>query len=174
MIQRFVPVLFLGVGLVGLSQSALAQSVTGEITDPGRTVAFPGAIVSIEGLPGSTTSDERGRFRLGNVPAGTHTLVVSYVGTDDTSLTIEVPEEGVNLGEVIIGAAAVAALEEVIVVGQAAAFASALNQERSAHNLVSVLDTDAMGQFPIRTSPRRSAALPVSAWKMTRARGVTS
>ena len=148
MIQRLVSVLFVGTGLLALSHSALAQSVTGEITDPGRTIAFPGAIVRIEGLPGSTTSDERGRFRLGNVPAGSYTLIVSYVGTEDTSISIQVPEEGVGLGDVVIGATSVAALEEIIVVGQAAAFASALNQERSANNLVSVLDTDAMGQFP--------------------------
>ena len=148
MIQRFVSVLFVGIGLLALSHTALAQNVTGEITDSGRTVAFPGAIVRIEGLPGSTTSDERGRFRLGNVPVGSYTLTVSYVGTEDTSISIQVPEEGVDLGDVVIGATSVAALEEIIVVGQAAAFASALNQERSANNLVSVLDTDAMGQFP--------------------------
>ena len=148
MIQRLVSVLFVGTGLLALSHTALAQNVTGEITDSGRTVAFPGAIVRIEGLPGSTTSDERGRFRLGNVPVGSYTLTVSYVGTEDTSISIQVPEEGVDLGDVVIGATSVAALEEIIVVGQAAAFASALNQERSANNLVSVLDTDAMGQFP--------------------------
>ena len=148
MIQRLVSVLFVGSGLLALSHTALAQSVTGEITDPGRTIAFPGAIVRIEGLPGSTTSDERGRFRLGNVPAGSYTLTVSYVGTEDTSISIQVSEEGVDLGDVVIGATSLAALEEIIVVGQAAAFASALNQERAANNLVSVLDTDAMGQFP--------------------------
>ena len=146
--QQLLSVLAVGAALLASSHSALAQSVTGEITDPGRSVAFPGAIVRIEGLAGSTTSDERGRFRLGNVPAGTHTLVVSYVGTDDTSISIQVPEEGVDLGDVVIGATEQAALEEVIVVGQAAAFASALNQERAANNLVSVLDTDAIGQFP--------------------------
>ena len=148
MIQRLVSVLFVGTGLLALSHTALAQNVTGEITDPARTIAFPGAIVRVEGLSGSTTSDERGRFRLGNVPAGSYTLIVSYVGTEDTSISIQVPEEGVDLGDVVIGATSVAALEEIIVVGQAAAFASALNQERSANNLVSVLDTDAMGQFP--------------------------
>ena len=147
-IRQILSALVIGSGLLALSNTALAQSVTGEITDAGRTVAFPGAIVRIDGVPGSTTSDERGRFRLGNVPAGSYTLIVSYVGTEDTSISIEVPEEGVDLGDVVIGAAEQAALEEIIVVGQAAAFASALNQERSAHNLVSVLDTDAIGQFP--------------------------
>ena len=92
MIQRLVSVFFVGTGLLALSHAVLAQNVTGEITDPGRTIAFPGAIVSIEGLSGSTTSDERGRFRLGNVPAGSYTLIVSYVGTEDTSISIQVPE----------------------------------------------------------------------------------
>ncbi|MCZ0952901.1 MAG: TonB-dependent receptor [Rhodospirillaceae bacterium] len=147
-IRQFLSALVVGTGLLALSNGAVAQSVSGEITDPGRSIAFPGAIVRIEGLQGSTTSDERGRFRLGNVPAGSYTLIVSYVGTEDTTISIEVPEDGVDLGEVVIGATAQASLEEIIVFGQAAAFASALNQERSAHNLVSVLDTDAIGQFP--------------------------
>ena len=162
-IRQFLSALVVGTGLLALSNGAVAQSVTGEITDPGRSIAFPGAIVRIEGLPGSTTSDERGRFRLGNVPAGSHTLIVSYVGTEDTTISIEVTEDGVDLGEVVIGATAQASLEEIIVFGQAAAFASALNQERSAHNLVSVLDTDAIG-----------AVSQASALKPTRARGVTS
>ena len=119
------------------------------MTDVGNTVSFRGAVVSIEGREGSAITDERGRFRLSNVPAGTHTLVISYVGTASTSIEITVPPEGLELGDVAIGEADLSGLvEEVIVYGQAAAFASALNQERAAINTVSVLDTDAMGQFP--------------------------
>ena len=58
----------------------------------------------------------------------------------------------------------VASPEEVIVYGQAAALAGALSQERSAGNLVSVLDTDAMGQFPdqnVAESLRRLSGVQV-------------
>ena len=135
-------------GLLGVP-AAFADSVSGAVTDAGNTVSFRGAVVSIEGREGSAITDERGRFRLSNVPAGTHTLVISYVGTASTSIEITVPPEGLELGDVAIGEADLSGLvEEVIVYGQAAAFASALNQERAAINTVSVLDTDAMGQFP--------------------------
>ena len=135
-------------GLLG-APAAFADSVSGAVTDAGNTVSFRGAVVSIDGREGSTITDERGRFRLSNVPAGTHTLVISYVGTASTRIEITVPPEGLDLGDVAIGEADLTGLvEEVIVYGQAAAFASALNQERAAINTVSVLDTDAMGQFP--------------------------
>ena len=129
--------------------AAMADSVSGSVTDAAKTVSFQGAVVSIDGREGSATTDERGRFRLSNVPAGAHTLVISYVGTASTRIEITVPPEGLNLGDVAIGEADLSGLvEEVIVYGQAAAFASALNQERAAVNTKSVLDTDAMGQFP--------------------------
>ena len=129
--------------------AAMADSVSGSVTDAANTISFQGAVVSIDGREGSATTDERGRFRLSNVPAGTHTLVISYVGTTSTRIEITVPPEGLDLGDVAIGEADLTGLvEEVIVYGQAAAFASALNQERAAINTKSVLDTDAMGQFP--------------------------
>tara|TARA_R110002049_G_scaffold25557_13_gene89711 strand:+ start:4809 stop:7571 length:2763 start_codon:yes stop_codon:yes gene_type:complete len=134
--------------ILGFSNSAFAQTVTGEVTDSRKTVAFEGAIVRIDGLPVSATTDSSGRFRLPNVPEGDHTLIVSYVGTEDTRIPIKVGSNGLALGEVVIGASERATLEEVIVFGQAAAFAGALNQERASDHLVSVLDTDAMGQFP--------------------------
>jgi TonB-dependent receptor len=148
MIRKALSLIVVGLGLIALAPAAFAQTVTGEITDEQKTVSFQGAVVRIEGLAGSATSDDRGRFRFTNVAAGNYTLVVSYVGTAETRVSIDVPDVGVNLGEIAIGVNTQSDLEEVIVVGQAAAIASALNQERSADNLVSVLDTDAMGQFP--------------------------
>ena len=138
--------LFTSIASALLVPVAAAQSVTGEVTDPARTVTFNGATVSIDAIGRTTTTDNRGRFRFANVPEGQYTLVVSYVGVADTSVSISVPADGLDMGEVVIGAGE--AVEEIIVYGQSAAIAGALSQERSAGNLISVLDTDAMGQFP--------------------------
>ena len=137
--------LFVVISGVFLVPVAAAQSVSGEVTDAGRTVTFKGAIVRIPELGRTTTTNDRGRFRFANVPEGQYTLVVSYVGAPETRESISVPAAGIDIGEVVIGGDAI---EEVIVYGQSAAIAGALSQERSAENLVSVLDTDAMGQFP--------------------------
>ena len=133
-----------------LAPAVVAQTVTGLVTDAAERVPFQGAIVRIDGIQRTATSDARGRFRLANIPPGEYTLVVSYIGTDDTSFPITVTSDGLAMGAVIIGASTEGAgdIEEILVIGQSAAVAGALNQERSARHLVSVLDTDAMGQFP--------------------------
>ncbi len=165
MARKLVLVALLVIGTLALAPAAMAQNVTGEITDSERTISFVGATVSIEELGRSTTSDDRGRFRFGNVPAGSYTLVVSYVGTADKRVPIVVPQEGLAMGEVMLGGDGEAgSVEEVIVFGQAAAIASALSQERSANNIVGVLDTDAMGQFPdqnVAESLRRLSGVSV-------------
>ena len=158
--QNVLVYLFL-VSITISAPAAVADNVSGAVTDVRNTVNFEGAIVRIEGLEGSATSDARGRFRLSNVTVGSHTLVISYVGAGDTRFEIDVPEGGLVMGDVAIGGEA---LEEVIVYGQAAAFASALNQERSAVNVISALDTDAMGQFPdqnVAESLRRLSGVTV-------------
>ena len=151
------------VAAIALTTPAAAEYVNGEVTDAGKTIALKGASVAIEELGRSVTTDDRGRFHIGNVPAGSYTLVVSYSGVGDTRIPIQIPETGLALGEVVVGAEG-ANLEEVIVYGQSAAFASALSQERSADNLVRVLDTDAMGQFPdqnVAESLRRLSGISV-------------
>jgi len=137
--------------------TAMANSVSGAVTDAQNTVNFQGANVRIEGLDRSVTTDSRGRFRLSNVPVGSHTLVVSYVGAGDTRFEIDVPEGGLDMGDVAIGGELV---EEIITYGQAAAVASGLSQERSAINTVSALDTDAMGQFPDQNVAESLRRLP--------------
>lgn len=155
--------LFLFCAAMLFAPAVLAQFVSGEVTDPKNTIVFKGAEVKIPELGRSLTTDSRGRFRFTNVPAGKYSLVVSYVGTPDKTVSIVVPEEGLAMGAIKIGGDS-GELEEVIVFGQAAAMAGALSQERSADNLVSVLDTDAMGQFPdqnVAESLRRLSGVTV-------------
>jgi TonB-dependent receptor len=163
MLKKAFSVLSLALASFLLTPLAVAQTVTGEITDANNTVVFSGAEIHISELQRSTTSDDRGKFRFANIPAGEYTLVVSYVGAADKSMPIIVTADGLAIGSIGIGASGEAA-EEVIVYGQAAALAGALSQERSAENLVSVLDSDAMGQFPdqnVAESLRRLSGVTV-------------
>ncbi len=115
----------------------------------GGTIGRRGKIA----LEGSATTDLRGRFRLSNVPPGSPTLVIAYLGAPAVRMQIQVPKQGLEMGNAPIGGSTF--IKQVIVYGQAAAFASALNPERSAINTVSVLDTDAMGHLSAMTSTRQ-------------------
>ena len=144
--------LLLAVGLVLASlPGAHAQQVTGELTDSTKSAVFEGAEVKIEGLNNATTTDSRGRFRLHNVTPGTYTLVLNYIGAEPRRIEITVGADGLAMGEVVLGtmgADGELVLEEVLVTGQAAAMAGAINQQRAADNIKSILDADTMGQFP--------------------------
>ncbi|HEY7776096.1 MAG TPA: carboxypeptidase-like regulatory domain-containing protein, partial [Kineobactrum sp.] len=129
---------------------AFAQQVTGEVTDRKGSAVFQGAMVSLQELGISTATDERGRFRLANIPPGNYTLLISYVGAPLTRIPVVVGVDGLQLGSVVLGGADSAellALEEVLVTGQSAAMAGAINQQRAANSIKSVLDSDMMGQF---------------------------
>jgi TonB-dependent receptor len=147
--KKKIPLAFaLSALIAGFSSAHLyAQSVTGELTDSKKAAVYEGAKVSIESLKVSTTTDNRGRFRLQNIPAGTYILSLEYLGAPKQEISIVVPEEGLMLEEVVFGNAS-GTIEEVLVYGQTASLAGALNQQRSAENLKSVLDADSMGQFP--------------------------
>ncbi len=105
-----------------LAPVAMAQTVTGLVTDSTNRVPFQGAIVRIDGIQRTATTDARGRFRLPNIPPGEYTLVVSYIGAEDTSFPITVTGDGLAMGDLIIGASAEdpGVLEEVLIIGQSA------------------------------------------------------
>jgi len=155
--------LSLAVGLVAVSMMAglQAQSISGEVVDGGRSVAFQGAIVSIEELGVSVATDQRGRFRLGGIPPGNYTLTIRYVGAPVTRVPVTVTPDGLSLGEIPLGGEAeIAEMREVLVTGQSAAMAGAINQQRAADNIRAVLDSDMMGQFPDQNVAESLRRLP--------------
>lgn len=151
---------------LGAAQTTLAQTVTGEVTDSTGDAVYQGAIVRVVELGISTTTDSRGRFRLAGVSPGDYTLTVSYVGAPTRSVPISVDADGLVMGALVLGQGSddQIGLEEVLVTGQSAAMAGAINQQRAADNIKSVLDSDTMGQFPdqnVAESLRRLSGISV-------------
>nr|GFC11898.1 hypothetical protein [Tanacetum cinerariifolium] len=75
--------LFLLFGLATSLGTAWAQAgggtVTGRVTDT-KNEGIPGVTVVIEGTTLGSSTDVEGNYTIGNVPAGPHTVVISFVG----------------------------------------------------------------------------------------------
>lgn len=138
--------LFVGCG-VG---AANADVVRGAIKDATGTAPLEGALVTIDEIGRSTSSDRFGSYRFSNVPAGDYTLSVSYVGAPRVSRAITVAETGEILVDLTIGED-VRYLDNVLVVGSAAAQAGAINQQRASNAIINVIDSDGLGNFPDTT-----------------------
>jgi len=100
--------------LGGMSTSLFSQqALQGQIEDPEGN-PLVGATIYLPELKRGTSSDEQGRFRLNDLPAGRHFLVVSYVGYASKTLEVnpaETPELSITLEEAHIEAT------EVVVTG---------------------------------------------------------
>jgi outer membrane receptor protein involved in Fe transport len=111
----------LGVLAQETSETAVQQpgAITGVVVDQKQGEPLPGANVTIKGTTTGTTTDLKGRYRLGGLEPGTYDIVYSFVGfqrktvtgvevTAGTSTKIEVTlaEETAQLDEVVIEAEA--------------------------------------------------------------------
>ena len=67
-----------------------AGLITGTVSQAGSGDYLDGASVSTPALDMSTVVDRTGRFTLVGVPAGTHDLVIRYVGFPDVTRSVTV------------------------------------------------------------------------------------
>lgn len=138
----------LAMSVAAASAGALADgTLEGRISDHTGSVYFDGAIVRIKGTNLEKVTDDAGRFRFNSLPAGKHRVEVLYVGADPIATDIIIKDGKTTFKAIRIGEQ-VELIENVIVVGQAAGALSAINKMRAADNLVSIVTSDAIGQFP--------------------------
>ena len=104
--------------------AAHADTVRGAIKDATGTAPLEGALVSIDEIGRTTSSDRFGAFRFANVPAGDYTVTVSYVGAPRVTREITVAETGEVVLDLAVGED-VRYLDNILVVGSAAAQAGA-------------------------------------------------
>lgn len=122
--------------------------VSGNVMDSSTGEPLVGANITLEGTSFGTSSGRGGQFRISAVSTGSYNLLVSYLGylpfsTDvqvtageTTNLTIELTSQFLE-GE-----------EVVFIAAQRSGQARALNQQRTAPNIVNVIASDQIGSFP--------------------------
>ena len=94
-----------------VSHIAIAQQLSGTITDADSGVPLPGATVLVKGTTNGTTTDFDGIFQLSNVSSNA-ILVISYVGYETQEIAVNN-----NTNFTIALSSAADALEEIVVVG---------------------------------------------------------
>ena len=137
---------------------AVAGTVSGTVIDSSETVALRAAQVRIVELDRSANTERDGSFYFADVPAGTYTLEVRYVGAPTITQTITVTQTGTANAVIQVGSQN--AGNEILVIGQAANLASSLSRKRNADGVSDVLTRDAIGQFPDQNVAESLRRLP--------------
>jgi len=122
--------------------------ISGKITDPDGNFSLPGATVKLSEGNRYAISNQTGDYEFLNIPAGSYTVEVSYIGYQPITQDALV-EEGKNTVLNFSLASGSTTMDEVVVVGDALkGQARAINQQKNNNNITNVISSDQVGRFP--------------------------
>ena len=131
---------------------------SGKVADKQTGDALPGANLVIKGTSIGTSADLEGRYVISNLPAGSYTLVVTYIGYN----TVEIPVQIINqdVSQNIEMSGVTLSGEEVVVTAQAVGQKSAINQQLAARNIVNVVSSARIQELPDANAAESIGRLP--------------
>lgn len=133
-------------------------SVSGRVVASAAATPLSGAWVRVTETGDTVVTADDGAFSLPTLPAGRYTLTFSYLGLESVSRELEI---GAAAPEpLLVQLAPRTEVAEVVIVGQRAAQAAALNQQRTAVNSRNVVSADEYGRFPDKNAAEALQRVP--------------
>jgi TonB-dependent receptor len=146
---NFMKKLLLSGGITALSITAFAQKglLTGNIVD-GQNLSLPGATLRLS--PGNifTVSDQYGRYEFLNVPEGSYSIHVDYIGYIPADTPVVISNGKTTNINLVLKEAPMAGSEVVIMGDRLRGQAKALNTQKNNGNITNIVSADQVGRFP--------------------------
>ena len=140
-------------------RAAETATVTGSVSNTATGNLLEGAKIEIPTLGLSTLTDNTGSYALAGVPAGTHEVVVSYIGLDPARqrVTVAAGRRAVQNFDLTSG---IYKLEQFKVTGEREGDAAAITAYRNSENLKNIAATDSFGNLPNMNAGEVAIRLP--------------
>jgi len=135
---------FMLLGAAALRAQSSTGGLSGRVSDAATGRSLQGAVVRVAGTGLVDYTDQDGRYTLNGVAAGSHQVVVEYVGLDASTQTIVVAAGRVEAVSFSLEKAEVE-LAEFTVTGQAQGQARAINQQKTASGIVNIVSEETFG-----------------------------
>ena len=132
--------------VLGFAQTAAAGVITGTVKNEATGQFLRNAEVRVEGTNLSALTESDGSFRLSNVPAGPQKLVVNYAGLDPLTHTVAVSAGQAARADFGLNSD-VYRLSQFVVAGDREGQAKAINDQKNADHMKSVIASDAFGDL---------------------------
>ena len=147
------------VGAVALlSQYAFADGrVSGKLSDQSESHGIEGALITVKELNIQTSTQRDGSYTLPLLPNGDYTLELNYVGADPQTRHITITDGTVLAEHFTLSSSAT---EHMLIVGDAASLNKALNKQRASNNIASIVNADAIGNYPDANTSEALQRLP--------------
>ena len=141
------------------ASTAHAATLTGNISNVATGNLLEGAQVAVPSLGLSTLTDNTGRYVLPSLPAGTHEVVVTYVGLDPARTTVTVNDSASTTRNFDL-TSVVYKLDAFKVTGEREGGAAAITAQRNAENVKNIVAMDSFGNLPNMNAAEVAIRLP--------------
>ncbi|MEJ2051361.1 MAG: carboxypeptidase-like regulatory domain-containing protein [Calditrichota bacterium] len=164
-ISKGLPGLCLLAGVIFLGQTHLmGQSsgrITGTVIEYGTKSALPGANVVVQNTELGGSTDNQGQFIIGNIPAGTYTVNVFFMGYETASEEVVVAAGETEKVDFAMRSTVIQS-DEVVVTAErlAQSQSTALNTQFNSNTIKNVIASDLMGRFPDNQAVEAMARIP--------------
>lgn len=139
------------------AQQPATGSINGRVVNPGSQNYLSGALLKVRETGATTSTDENGSFRFGNIATGTYTIEASYIGYSPVTASVTVTDGARVSTTIELGPSSV---DEITVTGIRGAQAAALNEQRTSDNISNVISADQLGRFPDRNIAEAMRRIP--------------
>lgn len=139
-------------------QVAAQGTLRGTVTDEFDGATLPGANVFIEGTALGAATTIEGTYRIGNIPAGSYQVRVSYVGYATRTVPVTITDGETQTLDITLSQSAV--LGEVVVSGQLEGQAAAINQQLASNTIVNVVSEERIKELPDANAAEAIGRLP--------------
>ena len=153
-------VMLTGIFLLFAAQTLMASGVVkGKVFDRDSKEGLPGANITIKGTAVGTASDLNGSYYLTNVPPGTYTLQVTYIGYRSKTAEISVSNDATVIQDFALEGVAIEG-QVFIVTGQAQGQMQAINQQLASDKIVNIVSEARIQELPDFNAAQAISRLP--------------
>jgi len=142
------------------AQTLLATgTIKGLILDEQTNAALPAANIIVTDVNIGTASDLDGAYFITNVPSGKQSLIVTYIGYEQTTVELTVPEDGTLQRDIKLRPVSIKG-ESVVITAQAASQGSAINQQITSNTITNVVSSSKIRELPDESAAAALSRLP--------------
>ena len=133
--------------------------IAGTVSNTATGNLLEGARVSVPALGVEVLTDATGLYVLSNLPAGSHELVVSYIGLDPVRASVAVAA-GQRASRNFDLTTGIYKMQEYRVTGEREGGAAAITAQRNADNVKNIVAMDSYGNLPNMNAAEVAIRLP--------------
>ncbi|HQT92510.1 MAG TPA: carboxypeptidase-like regulatory domain-containing protein, partial [Candidatus Kryptobacter bacterium] len=156
MLQRIFPVLFL---LLMPGFASAQGTFQGFVLDSLTSSPLVGANVFLIGTGLGASADLDGHFRVSNIPPGSHSIRISYIGYSTRTIDVVFEDGGTVTANLMLLPQEVQG-KEVVVTAQMRGQLAAINQQVSSNTIVNVVSEEKIQELPDANAAEAIGRLP--------------